>query len=353
MENIKLNVSLLRKKVPNLTTAAKDIGLRPATVSNLCTGKTPLGRAEVRTLVALATLAECSVDDLIIRGNESEMIETGIKVLDVFAPITKDGINGFVARADMGQLVLLAEILYRLKKHNYKTILLMPKHNRDELTEVKESSDVICTDTDSVFNEITSLKDEQKTVLAADRSTVLSGELYTLLEKLQMSNSKQITTLLVDPTGEVVDEIQTFGPLDTLWNFDAEMVARKLYPAVNPVSSTSVIVEGTYLDQKHLSLQQRAKKVLRRYRELRYLVEAFGYEKLKPVDIEIYKRGQRLEAYLTQPFFVAEPFTKKEGVSLPLVNTLNDVQRILDGEADHLNVEKLYNQSDLDHVLNK
>lgn len=115
-DSLRLNVALLRRKVPNLTTAARSVGLRPATVSNLCTGKIPVGRAEVRTLVALATLAECSLDELILRGEKVEMIETGIKTLDLFAPLAKNGTVGLVARPGMGQLVILAELFYKMKK---------------------------------------------------------------------------------------------------------------------------------------------------------------------------------------------------------------------------------------------
>ena len=93
MDNIRLNVALLRRKVPNLTTAAKSIGIRPATVSNLCTGKIDLGKAEVRTLVGLASLANCSVDELIIRGEKLNMIETQIKTLDFFCTTSKRRYN--------------------------------------------------------------------------------------------------------------------------------------------------------------------------------------------------------------------------------------------------------------------
>ncbi|WP_342720203.1 hypothetical protein [Sediminibacillus albus] len=90
-DDIKLNVDLLRKRVPNLTVAARSAGLRPATVSNLCTGKIPLARAEVQTLVRLASLAECSVDELIIKKGGESMLETGIKTLDLFAPLVRGG----------------------------------------------------------------------------------------------------------------------------------------------------------------------------------------------------------------------------------------------------------------------
>lgn len=351
MDNLKLNVSFLRKRVPNLTIAAKEKGLRPATVSNLCTGKTPVGRAEVRTLAALAELAECKIDDLLIRGNEVHMIETGIKALDFLAPITSGGINGFIARPGMGQLVLLAEIFFRLRKKDYTTVLLMPRFDSPNLKEVKESSSILCQDIDSAYEEIMDVRENQEVLLAVDRSLVVSGELYSLLDKLEMPEGKTITTFLIDPTGEVVDEELPYGPLDTLLIFDAELVSRKLFPAVNPVSSTSVITEGAQLNKKHLYLHQKKQKIMRRYRELRFLVSAFGLEKLQLSDKEIYHRGERLETYLTQPFFITEPFTKKEGVSVPLSVTLDDISGILDGKVDDIKTDRLFNIGSLNEVI--
>lgn len=351
MDNLTLNVSLLRSRVPNLTIAAKEKGLRPATVSNLCTGKTPVGRAEVRTLVALAELAECKIDDLIIRGNEVQLIETGIKALDFLAPITRGGINGFIARPGMGQIVLLAELFYRFRKKNYITILLMPNFDNPDLKEVKESSDILCQNIEDIIKELMDLTIEHDVVLAADRSLVISGDIYTLLDTLKLPEGKTITTFLFDPTGEVVDEKLPYGPLDTKLIFDAELVSRKLFPAVNPVSSTSIITEENGLDRKHLLLQQKARKIMRRYRELRFLVNAFGFEKLQLRDKDIYIRGQRLEAYLTQIFFVAEPFTKKKGTSVPLSNTLDDINRILEGQMDSVNTERLLNIGSLIEVI--
>ncbi|WP_096269707.1 hypothetical protein [Paucisalibacillus globulus] len=342
MDNVKLNVAFLRKRVPNLTIAAKEKGLRPATVSNLCTGKTPVGRAEVRTLVALAELAECKVDDLLIRGNQVQMIETGIKALDFLAPITKGGINGFIARPGMGQLVLLAEIFYRLKEMDYATVLITPSFESPDLKEVKESSTNLCQNTEIAYQEINDLKGKHDIALAVDRSLVVSGEIYSLLEKLEQKEGTTITTFLIDPTGEAVDEELPYGPLDTIWNFDAELVSRKLFPALNPISSTSVITEGAQLDKKHFDLQQNARKIMRRYRELRFLVSAFGYDRLQFADKKIYTQGMRLEAYLTQAFYVSEPFTKKNGTSVPLSDTLDDIHRILDGQLDALNHDQLF-----------
>ena len=80
---LQLNVPLLRRRVPNLSAVARSVGLRPATVSDLCTGKIPISRAEVRTLVGLAALASCSLDDLVLRGGLTGMLETGADPADI------------------------------------------------------------------------------------------------------------------------------------------------------------------------------------------------------------------------------------------------------------------------------
>src|SRR6185312_1848918 len=123
-DDLRLNVPLLRRRVPNLTVAARPVGLRPATVSNLCTGKIPVGGAEVRTLAALAALAGCTLDELLLRGSGAAMIETGIKVLDLFAPLVRGGTAGFITRQGVGQVVLVAEVLRRLRdQRQFVTIL--------------------------------------------------------------------------------------------------------------------------------------------------------------------------------------------------------------------------------------
>jgi F-type H+-transporting ATPase subunit beta len=335
MDNFKLNVELLRKRVPNLTVAAAAAGLRPATVSNLCTGKVPLARAEVRTLVALADLAECSVDELIIRGGELEMLETGIKVIDLFVPLTRGGLVGFVARPGMGQLVVLAEILHRMNLNGSQTVFLKPEDESPGVDDVLHVSKLVCHSAKEALEKISQIR-KQNVVLAADRQTVLTGEIYSLLESLREKDITP-TTLLVDLRGEAMDEHEPYGPLDTLWQFDAELASRKIFPAINPLHSASVLIEGASVDKTHLLMQQQAKKILRRYRELRFV----DLDKMPSLEREIFQRGLRLEAYFSQPFFVAEEFTKLQGESVLLQTVIADVQRILKGELDDTKVESL------------
>ncbi|WP_408010375.1 hypothetical protein ACJROX_08785 [Pseudalkalibacillus sp. A8] len=341
LENIRLNVSLLRKKVPNLTSAAKSVGLRPATVSNLCTGKIPVGRSEVRTLVALATLAECSLDELIIRGEKIDMIETGIKTLDLFAPLAKGGTIGLVARHGMGQLVILAELTHRLKKTGYATVLLKPVGDYKELNDILEYYDVVATTVDEAYEKMAGFGNQKEIMFTADRSHVLTGEIQGLQQRLQDVGVENVTTFLLDLKGEAVDEDLPYGPLETLWQFDIDLATRHKFPAINPVYSTSSVLEGAHLDQNHLNIQQRAQKLLRRYRELRAVVNVRGIESVPEAEKLTYKRGERLEAYLTQPFYVAEQFTGKKGATVSLKETLADVQKILDGSADSKEIDQL------------
>ena len=129
-------------------------------------------------------------------------------------------------------------------------------------------------------------------IVIADRSLVLSGEMYTLQELLMEQGIDQVTIFLLDLKGEAVDEDLPYGPLDTLWQFDADLAARHKYPAVNPIYSTSSILEGSYLDPVHHSIQQRAQKLLRRYRELRSIVIVHGMDRLPALELQTYQIGE-------------------------------------------------------------
>lgn len=336
MEELRLNCALLRKRVPNLTTAAKEAGIRPATVSNLCTGKIDLGKAEVKTLVGLAKLAKCTVDELIIRGKKMKMIETQIKAFDFFAPLVKGGTTGIVARPGMGQLVIIAELLHRLKETEYTTVYLEPEQTHAELEGIVELANHASSSVEEVVELLKRFGDQA--VLITDKGRIDSGQYFELFDKL---DGQPVTTLLVDLSGEVVDDDFPFGPLETLWHLDADLAARHQYPALSPLQSASSILEEAEASERHLLIRQRAQKTLRRYRELRSIVVAHGMERIPQGERETYHRGERLEAYFTQPLFVAEEFSGIKATSVPLQETLDGAEAILAGAADHLDVSEL------------
>ncbi|TYS17607.1 helix-turn-helix domain-containing protein [Rossellomorea vietnamensis] len=339
--NIKLNTALLRRRVPNLTSAAKAVGLRPATVSNLCTGKIPVGRAEVKTIVALASLANCTIDELLIRDSGLEMIESGIKVVDIFCPIVKGGKIGFIARAQMGQLVLLNELIIRLKDKGFQMIFVDENSTVPDVAEARAACDHVCQSTEEVFSLLKKMENKEDIILIADRAMVKSGELFAMNEEFERAGFPNITTFLYDPSGEAVDAEDPYGPLDSLIPFDLDLATRHMYPAVQPVQATSTLLEDALLGTNHLSIQRRARKLLRRYREIRVLVNNIGEERIPESEMDLYHRGQRLESFLTQPFYAAEAFTNLKGEYVPLEVSLAGVQKIIDGGADSISAEQL------------
>ena len=142
-----------------------------------------------------------------------------------------------------------------------------------------------------VMTRIADLRDEKDVLLGVDRSKVLSGELLSLRERLKEAGARPITIALVDIKCEVADEEAAYGPLDTLWRFDSDLISRNIYPAIDPIVSTSTVLEGAYLDAVHLATQQRARKLLRRYRELKALITIQGFDKISELDSQLYKRG--------------------------------------------------------------
>lgn len=340
-DDLQLDVQLLRRKVPNLTVAARTAGLRAATVSDLCTGKIPLGRAEVRTLVALADLAGCTLDELVIRGGAVEMIETGLKTLDLFAPLVRGGSVGLVARQGMGQLVLLQELIRRLRQRGLATVMWLPADADQPMQETASEAEAAGGSLDEIERLVAGLRTDRDVLVAADRATVVSGELESLRERLSTPGARPVTFALVDALGDSPDEDLPYGPLETLWRFDTALAARGLFPAVDPVSSTATLLEGGHLDTTHLTIQQRARKLLRRYRELHALVRIRGLDRLPPAEVQTYQRGERLEAFLTQPLYVAERITQKPGQWVAVAATVEGARRILEGAADDLTVDDL------------
>jgi F-type H+-transporting ATPase subunit beta len=351
MDALELNVPLLKRRIPNLSAAARSVGLRPATISDLCTGKIPIGRAEVKTLVGLAALAGCSLDELILRTGRSGMLESGIKSVDLLAPLVRGGVAGLIARPGVGQLVLLAELLRTLRiQRGFATVLWLP----DDATPVPEMITRILreevvpeaassiTDGDELYTLIAELRADQDVFVVAERRRALSGDLLQLRARLDEAGTRPVTFALYDALGEAADsEGAPFGPLETVWHLDLDLAARHLYPAVDPIASTSTLLESGQVEATHLGLAQRARRVLRRYREWRAVVALRGLDHLPADEQTTYRRGERLEAFLTQPFFVAEPFAKRPGAWLPLHETLTDVRRILDGTADDYEVQQL------------
>lgn len=139
------------------------------------------------------------------------MIETKIKALDFFAPLVKEGTTGLVARPGMGQLVILAELMHRFKDSYYTTILLFPQNRRDELETdgITGFAKYLTESIQEIFSKLSEISGD--ILLITDKSYDVSGQLLDLQEKMITEGIKNVTTILLDLSGEVVDEDIPFG----------------------------------------------------------------------------------------------------------------------------------------------
>lgn len=238
-------------------------------------------------------------------------------------------------------MVVLAELFRRLKQKGFVAVFWSPGKDKSGVSDVLPEADYVYEDRESVYRQIEGLANDNEIVLGADRKMVVSGELLELKEQLSGKALQPITTILIDTAGEGMDAEIPYGPLDTSLQFDIDLAARGYFPAVNPVLSTSVLLEGMQVESKHMVIQQRARKLLRRYKELRALARVRGLKALPDTERLIYNRGERLEAYLTQPLFVAEDLTKTPGVWVPKYDALESIRKIVDGTADNIAVDNL------------
>uniref|UniRef100_UPI0013904B25 ATP synthase beta subunit C-terminal domain-containing protein n=1 Tax=Indiicoccus explosivorum TaxID=1917864 RepID=UPI0013904B25 len=269
-------------------------------------------------------------------GGEDGHDRDGNQSACFFAPVVRGGIAGIVARPGMGQLVIVAELIHRFREKGMKTVFFAPEQTPAVLEESIQLADAV---TGTAEETIEALRTSgTSAVLFADKGRVDSGEFFRVQEE---TGPEPVTAVLVDLTGSAVDEDFPFGPLETVWQLDAELAARQLYPAVSPLYSTSSILEEMNMDERHFQLRLKVQKVMRRYRELRAMVQVRGEESVPEAEKEIYRRGEHLEAYFTQPFYTAEEFTEMAGVSVPLTKVLTDVEAILNGQTDRKSTEDL------------
>jgi F-type H+-transporting ATPase subunit beta len=203
-DTLQLNVPLLRRRVPNLSAAARSVGIRAATVSDLCTGKIPIGCAEVKTLVGLAALAGCSVDELILRSGRTGMLETGIKPIDLLAPLVRGGVAGLIARAGVGQLVLVAELLRTLRvQRGFATLLWLPDQETPLPDAVVPEAGASLTDPHALYTRIAELRAEQDVFVVAERRRAMTGELLHLRSRLESeAGARPVTFALYDAYGD-------------------------------------------------------------------------------------------------------------------------------------------------------
>jgi F-type H+/Na+-transporting ATPase subunit beta len=333
----------------------------------------------------------------------SELLETGIKVIDLICPFAKGGKVGLFGGAGVGKTVNMMELINNIAKqhggysvfagvgertregndfyHEMKdsnvldkvalvygqmneppgnrlrvalTGLTMAEHFRDEGRDVLLFVDNIYRFT-LAGTEVSALLGRMPS--AVGYQPTLAEEMGRLQERITSTKKGSITSVqaVYVPADDLTDPspATTFGHLDATVVLSRDIAALGIYPAVDPLDSTSRQVDPNIIGEEHYSVTRRVQATLQRYKELRDIIAILGMDELSPEDKLSVARARRIQRFLSQPFTVAEVFTGSPGKYVPLKETIRGFKMIVDGECDHLPEQAFYMVGSIDEVFEK
>jgi len=335
---------------------------------------------------------------------ESEVLETGIKVIDLLEPYTKGGKTGLFGGAGVGKTVLIQELIRNIATEHggysvfagvgertregndlylemkesgvlEKTALMFGQMNEPpgarlrvalsglamaEYFRDEEGKDVLLF-VDNIFR-FTQAGSEVSALLGRMPSAVgyqptLSTEMGALQERITSTKKGSITS--VQAVYVPADDLTDPAPATTFAHLDATTVLSRriselgIYPAVDPLDSTSRILDPRIIGKRHYDIAQSIKNTLQTYRELQDIIAILGMDELSDDDKTIVARARRIERFLSQPFFVAEQFTGSQGRYVKLEDTVDGFERILKGEFDEIPERAFLYAGTIDEVVEK
>ena len=319
--------------------------------------------------------------------NSTEILETGIKVVDLIAPYAKGGKIGLFGGAGVGKTVLIMELINNVAKQHgglsvftgvgertregndlynemkesgviNKTALVYGQMNEPpgarmrvglsgltmaEYFRDKEHQDVLLF-IDNIFR-FTQAGSEVSALLGRMPSAVgyqptLATEMGALQERITSTKKGSITSVqaVYVPADDLTDPAPatTFAHLDATTVLSRAISSQGIYPAVDPLESSSRILSPDVVGEKHYQVARRVQQVLQRYKELQDIIAIMGMDELSEEDKLTVGRARRIQRFLSQPFTVAEPFTGMQGKYVPLKETIRGFEEILDGKHDDL-----------------
>ena len=334
----------------------------------------------------------------------AQMFETGIKVVDLIAPLARGGKVGLFGGAGTGKTVINTELIRNLAtEHGGLSVFAgvgeRSREGNDLWNEMRESG--VLDKTALVFGQMNEppgvrlrvaltgltmaeyFRDEEgRDVLlfidniyrytlagmevsallgrmpsAVGYQPTLSTEVGELEERITSTNKGSITSFqaIYVPADDYTDPgvATTFGHLDATVALDRALVEQGLYPAVDPLSSTSRILEPRVVGQEHYDAASGVIRTLQRYKDLQDIIAILGIEELADEDKLTVARARRVQRFLTQPFFVAEQFTGREGRYVPVAETVRGFTEILDGRHDDLPENAFYMVGTIDEAVEK
>jgi F-type H+-transporting ATPase subunit beta len=343
------------------------------------------------------------------QSTELEMFETGIKVVDLLEPYLRGGKIGLFGGAGVGKTVIIMELINNIaKKHGGVSVFagvgertregndlwlemqesgVIDPHDYKkskaaliygQMTEVpgarlrvalsgltaaeyfrdEEGKDVLLF-IDNIFR-FTQAGSEVSALLGRMPSAVgyqptLQSEMGELQERITSTKHGSVTSIqaIYVPADDYTDPAPatTFAHLDATTNLSRQIVELGIYPAVDPLASSSRILDPRILGQEHYDVAREVKQILQRYKDLQDIIAILGIDELSEEDKEIVARARKIQKFLSQPFYVAEQFTGIPGKYVPLQETIRSFKMIVEGELDHLPEQAFYMVGSIEEAM--
>ncbi|HOX10900.1 MAG TPA: F0F1 ATP synthase subunit beta [Candidatus Moranbacteria bacterium] len=335
------------------------------------------------------------------QSTEAQIFETGIKVIDLICPFVKGGKVGLFGGAGVGKTVVIQELIRNIAQEHGgfsvfagvgertregndlyhemkesgvldKTTLVFGQMNEPpgarqrvalsaltmaEYFRDKENKDVLLF-IDNIFR-FTQAGSEVSALLGRIPSAVgyqptLAEEMGKLQERITSTKNGSITSVqaVYVPADDLTDPAPatTFGHLDSTVVLSRGLSELGIYPAVDPLDSSSTILDPNIVGQEHYDVARRVQKVLQRYKDLQDIIAILGMEELSDEDKVTVARARKIQKFLSQPFFVAEQFTGASGKYVKLSDTIKGFRMILDGELDDVAEQDFYMKGDISEI---
>ncbi len=321
---------------------------------------------------------------LIDQAGSVEVLETGIKVIDLISPVTKGGKVGLFGGAGVGKTVLIQELINNIAKFHagYSVFAGVGERTREGNDLYHEMADAdVLKNTSLVFGQMNEppgarlrvglsgltiaegFRDKGSDVLlfidnifrftqaGAEVSALLgrlpsavgyqpnlAQEMGQLQERITSTKEGSITSVqaVYVPADDLTDPAPatTFAHLDSTITLSRALTEIGIYPAVDPLDSNSTILDPAIVGEDHYNVAREVQRVLQRYKDLQDIIAILGMEELSEDDKQLVARARRIQRFLSQPFFVAEQFTGNTGQYVKLADTVQSFQEILDGKHD-------------------
>lgn len=342
-----------------------------------------------------------SAPKLTEQSTKLEILETGIKVIDLIAPFVKGGKVAIFGGAGLGKTIIIQELIHNVAEvHGGVSVFAgvgeRSREGNDLYREMKESG--VIHKTAMVFGQMNEppgsrlrvgltgltmaeyFRDEagQDVLLFIDNifrfaqagsevsallgripsavgyQPTLASEMGALQERIASTKKGSITSVqaVYVPADDYTDPapVATFSHLDASISLDRSISEQGLYPAVDPLSSNSRILEPSIIGKEHYEVARGVQRVLQRYKDLQDIIAILGMEELSDEDKRVVTRARKIQRFLTQPMHVAEPFTSRPGTYVKLEETVKGFKEILDGKHDGKNEQAFFMVGNISEV---